>query len=384
MSGGPARSVLLTNASSIYAGGEYYVLVLASELLARGHRVVVSCRPDNLLFDKCAAKKIPTEPVDFPSRGKLLKNVPLLRRIIERNGIEIVHTNTNYDRTAGAMAARLAGARHVANIHSFHSISHNLTHRLRNRWWTDRFITLGEGATDILVNEDGIPREKITIVRLGLEPDANVRSPELRARARAEFGIREGETLVGNVGRLVPFKGQEYLLRSFASVAGAHPRVKLMIVGDGELDGALRRQAAELSLGDRVIFTGFRDDIPSMYSAMDVYAHSSVEGGGETFPFAVLQALAYGLPTVVTDVGEVGAMVEEGVTGFAVPDRDERVFSVALERLLSDRPLRDSMGKKGRELMLKKFTSAVMASAVEEVYLTIRPEARGGKAGGEG
>jgi len=361
------RTILLTNASSIYAGGELYVLILATELISRGHRAIVSCRPDNLLLNKCAANNVPVAPVDFPAGGQLMKNVSLLKGIVRRERVDIVHTNTNYDRTAGAMAARLAGVRHVANVHSYHSISHNLTHWLRNRYWTDSFIVLGEGAKDILIR-DGIPPGKIDIVRLGLDPQTNARSPELRARAREEFGIADADILVGNVGRLVPFKGQEYLLRSFAAIAAAHPSAKLMIVGDGELDGTLRHQAAELSLGNRVIFTGFRDDIPSLYSAMDIYAHSSVEGGGETFPFAVLQALAFGLPMVVTDVGEVAAMVEEGITGFAVRDRDEKRFADALGRLLSDAALRESTGRLGRELMMKKFTSSVMASAVEEVY----------------
>ncbi|HLB00446.1 MAG TPA: glycosyltransferase family 4 protein, partial [Bacteroidota bacterium] len=196
-----SRSILITNASSIYAGGEYYVLLLATELLSRGHRVAVSCRPDNLLLDKCRAQNIPVLPADFPSTGKLFKNVLLLKRIIGREKIDIVHTNTNYDRTAGAMAARLAGVKHVANIHSFHSISHNLTHRLRNRYWTDRFITVGECVKGILVRDDGIPIERISTVHLGLDPEIMQRSAELRARARAEFRLGEGEILLGNVGR---------------------------------------------------------------------------------------------------------------------------------------------------------------------------------------
>jgi len=379
MSAPTRRSILITNASGIYAGGEYYALVLATELLSRGHRVAVSCRSDNLLFTKCAAAGVPTAPVEFPSSGGLAGCVSRLKEIVVREKIEIVHTNTNYDRTAGAIAARLAGARHIANIHSYHSISHNLTHWLRNRYWTDRFIVLGEGAREVLVREDGIPPEKISIARLGLDPESNRRSPELRERARKEFGIGEAEVLVGNVGRLVPFKGQEHLLGSFALLASAHPAARLMIVGDGELDEPLKRRARELALDGRVIFTGFRDDIPALYSAMDVYAHSSVEGGGETFPFAVLQALAYGLPMVVTRVGEVAAMVEEGVTGFGVPDRDEKIFADALGRLLGDTDLRASMGKEGRDLMMKKFTAAVMASAVEEAYGRTDPGGRPGE-----
>jgi glycosyltransferase involved in cell wall biosynthesis len=149
--------------------------------------------------------------------------------------------------------------------------------------------------------------------------------------------------------------------------------VKLAVVGDGELDGTLRRQAASLGIAEHVIFTGFRDDIPAIYSAMDVYVHSSVEGGGETFPFAVLQALAFGLPMVVTAVGEVGSMVENNVTGFAVKDRDEALFSAGLSKLLDDPGLRASMGWAARERMTRKFTVSAMADGVEEVYDRLPP-----------
>jgi glycosyltransferase involved in cell wall biosynthesis len=160
-------------------------------------------------------------------------------------------------------------------------------------------------------------------------------------------------------------------LRSFAqATAGRAGRaaIKLAIVGDGELEAPLKRLAAELGIAGHVIFTGFRDDIPALYSAMDVYVHSSVEGGGETFPFAVLQALAFGLPTVVTEVGEVGSMVEKGVSGFAVRDRDEALFARELSKLLDDPPLRASMGKAAREILIRKFSVAAMADGVEAAY----------------
>ncbi len=352
----------------MYAGGEFYVLLLAGELMARGHDVAVCCRSDNLLLAKCLDRGIPTEPVEFPLRGGLGKCVRELREIIGRRGTGIVHTNTNYDRTAGAIAARLAGARHVASIHSFHSIQYNLTHWLRNRYWTERFITLGQSAKDILTGRDGISAGKISIVPLGLDPDDMRRSDELRSKARREFNITDTELLLGNVGRLVPFKGQEYLLRSFADVARTRPGLRLMIVGDGELEAPLKKAASDLGIAGKTIFTGFRDDIPSLYSAMDVYVHSSVEGGGETFPFAVLQALAFGLPMVVTEVGEVGVMVDEGVTGFAVRDCDPALFSEALVKLLDDTALRGSMGRAGRALLMRKFTVATMADGVEAVY----------------
>lgn len=359
--------ILLTNASPMYAGGEYYVLLLAAELAARGRDVAVSCRSDNLLAAKCRERGIPVAPVDFPASGGLIGTVGALREIVRRRRIGIVHSNTNYDRTAGAIAARLSGAKHVASIHSFHSISHNLTHWLRNRFWTDRFIALGAGSVRILAN-DGIPPSKVAVVPLGVDPAELRRDDGLRVKVRAEFRLTDDDLLLGNVGRLVPFKGQEYLLRAFAEVSRARPNVRLAVVGDGELEDPLKRQAADLGIGDRVVFTGFRDDIPSIYSALDLYAQSSVEGGGETFPFAVLQALAFGLPVAATPVGEVPSMVEEGVTGILVKDRDPAALAAALARLLDDPALRRSMGEAARGLLLRKFTVKAMADGVERVY----------------
>lgn len=362
------HNVLLLNASSIYAGGEFYVLILADELRRKGHSVTVSCRPDNLLAAKCRERGIDVVPVGFPEKGGLRKHVGRLKGLIREKGADIVHSNTNYDRTAGAIAARLTGAKHVANIHSFHSISHNLTHWLRNRYWTDRFVTVGDCVKEILVREDGIPAPKISTVHLGLDPEETRASPDLRARVRAEFGLAPGTLLLSNVGRLVPFKGQEYLLRSFASVAGKFPDVTLLLAGDGELERFLRDLAEKLQIAGRVIFAGFRDDMPAVYSATDVYVHSSVEGGGETFPFAILQALAYGLPMTVTDVGEVSAMARNGENAFVVRDRDEEAFAAALSKLLEDGDLRRMMGERSRAFLLEKFTAEKMAGRIAGIY----------------
>jgi glycosyltransferase involved in cell wall biosynthesis len=366
-----SHSVLLTNSSSLYAGGEFYVLELSAALRARGHRVLVACPPGNLLTRKCAAAGVPTAPVDFPANGALPKFIGILRALIREHGARFVHTNTNYDRTAGAFAARLERAFHVTNVHSFHSISHNLTHMVRNRWATDHFLVDGVCVKDLLVREDRIAPSKISVVHLGVDPGAMRRDAALRRSVRGEFGVAEGDVVIGNVGRLVPFKGQEYLLRSFAGAAKAHPQARLLLVGDGELREPLGRLAGELGIASRVTFAGFRDDLVAVYSAFDIYCHSSVEGGGETFPFAVLQALSQELPVVVTRVGDVAEMVEEGLNGYALPDRDPAAMTKALVGLLASPALAASMGARSRDLLLRRFTTDAMVDVVEGVYARI-------------
>ncbi len=148
-----------------------------------------------------------------------------------------------------------------------------------------------------------------------------------------------------------------------------------MVVGDGELSGMLRTLAEELGIIDRVIFPGFRKDIKSMYSAFDIYAHTSVEGGGETFAYAMLHALAQELPMVITRVGDMPAMVREGVSGFVLEDKDVKGISEKLMLLCGDEKLRKEMGKKSFELMMKKFTVDIMTANIENVYYKVLNEA---------
>ncbi len=355
----------------MYGGGEFYVLELACELKKRGHNIFVTCKPDNLLCRKCNDAGVKTLPLDFPTMGKLFSSVMNLKHIIQQNNIQIVHTNTNYDRTAGAFAARLCGVKHVTNVHSFHSLQHNLTHWIRNRWATGHFLVDGVCVKELLVREDGIPSEKISVVYLGVDAESMKKNEPQRHRVRREFGVEDEHIVIGNVGRLVPMKGQQYLIEAFGLIAEQFPNVRLLIVGDGELLEKLKTINPKLQTENKILFAGFRDDLPACYSAFDMYAHTSIEGCGETFPFAVLQALAQELPVVVTRVGDVAAMVEEEVNGFIVSEKDVNSLAEKLNILISNNDVRESMAKKSREILLQKFTTEIMVDNVEKLYQNI-------------
>ncbi len=370
-----AFNILLTNSTDIYGGGEYYVLELAKALQKRGHNVWVSCKPDNLLKSKCEDANIKVIPIDFPSRGALVKIIVQLKNIIHHYKIQILHSNSNYDRTAGAFAAKLAGITHVTNVHSFHSIQHNLTQWLRNNMCTDQFIVDGFCVKDILSNKDGISSSKISVVHLGVDPGSMQRDTMLRQHIRQEFGFSEYDVVIGNVARLVPMKGHEYLLQAFAKLSPSYPNVKLVLVGDGELHTSLLQTARSLNIQENIIFAGFRDNLQAFYSAFDIYAHASVEGGGETFPFAVLQALAQELPVVVTRVGDVPYMVDEESNGFVVAERNASALSDRLRLLIDNTSLRISMARNSREKLLQQFTIERMTDDIVRIYRAVVPSA---------
>ncbi|MEW6509776.1 MAG: glycosyltransferase family 4 protein [Bacteroidota bacterium] len=361
-------NVLLTNATDIFAGGEDYVLILARYLALRGHRVWVSARPGHLLLKKCSDASIPTVPIPYGDMTKVVAVARLLRNAALERKIDIIHSNANYDRTCAAIACAFTGMGHVAGVHSTHSIQHNITHWLRNRFGTSHFITDADAGKGVLVKKDGIPAAKITTVPIGIEEDPQQARVRSRRRVRAAMKIAAGTPVIGNVARLVPFKGHRYLLEAAAEVVRKKKNVLFLIAGDGELQGELTAQAKALGIDRKVRFLGFRDDLRYLYPAFDVYCHSSVELASEMFPIAILRALASALPVVCTRVGGIAAMVEEGVSGHLTSPEDPHALAEGILDLLKSPNRRKSMGAASHSLFRSKYHAAVMAERVERVY----------------
>ena len=361
-------NVLLTNATDIFAGGEDYVLILGRYLARRGHTVWVSARPGHLLLHKCTEASLPVVPIEYGDMSRVLGISRVLRRAMRDRSITIIHSNANYDRTCAAIAAAFTPARHVAGIHSTHSIRHNITHALRNRYGISHFITDADAGREVLLREDGIPPGKVTTVPIGIESDPADMRAGFRAQIRGSMGIDEGTVVIGNVARLVPFKGHRHLLEAAALVAREKSGVLFLIAGDGELEGGLKAQAAELGLGESVRFLGFRDDLPEIYPAFDIYCHSSLDLASEMFPIAVLRALASALPVVSTNVGGIAAMIDEGVSGYLTPAEDPPALARALLGLINDAPKRSALGSASFALFERRYQAAAMAGNVERVY----------------
>jgi len=364
-------NILLSNSTDIFAGGEDYVLILAKYLKLRGHGVSVSAQPGHLLLKKCEAAAIETVPITYAGMSRVFAVAAQLHKELHARSIDIIHSNANYDRTCAAIATAFTRTRHVAGIHSTHSIQHNITHYLRNRWGIDHFVTDADAGKDVLIQEDRIPAEKITTVPIGIENDSLDLSAKARVKTRSSLGISEETTVIGNVARLVPFKGQRYLLDTIAEVTKETTNVLFPVIGDGELMTELQQQATALGIEPYVRFLGFRDNLNEIYPAFDIYCHSSLELAAEMFPIAILRALAAGLPVVCTNVGGIRAMVVEGRSGYLVEPENPGALADALLKVIRDKILRTSMGKASFALFQEKFHADAMAERIEHIYLTV-------------
>lgn len=364
-------NIVLTNDARTVAGGEKYVLHLAEGLLARGHSASIVALADSRLAEVARERGFHTIEFPFASGGREPALGWRLARILRPLAPDIVHSNSNHDRTIGAIAARLAGCASVASVHSCLSIRHNLTHRFRNRFLIDHFTPVGHSTEVILTGHDGIPARKVTVVHIGIPVGEVTRSKAGRERIRAECGFSSGAVVVGTLSRLVAFKGHTHLIAAAALLRDRLPLVRYCIAGDGELRGALAEQASRAGIADRIAFTGHRSDIGDVLSAFDVFTQPSNDFGGETFPVSMIEAAAVGLPIVASDVGDIRSMVEHEGNGLLVEPSRPDFLASALERVAGNEHVRATMAARSREIYLRDLTLEKMTERMEAVYARV-------------
>ena len=284
-----------------------------------------------------------------------LRSLVALWRLMRRERYHIVHTHTSKAGFVGRLAARLAGVPiivHKPHGHVFYGYYGPLLTRLfilLERWAarvTDRIITLSQrGADEHVAVGVGRPGMFVTIPS-GVDFSAAAEQTIGREEVRRALGIGADDLVVGTLGRLTAIKGQGDLVEAFAGLDRRNGGPWLLLVGDGEERVALQRRAQELGAADRVVFAGWRDDIYNLLRAMDIFALPSWnEGMGK----ALVEAMYVGIPPVVTAVGGVPEIVDDGETGLLVPARRPDRMREALAELAADPDRRRGMGRAAAE-----------------------------------
>ena len=170
----------------------------------------------------------------------------------------------------------------------------------------------------------------------------------------ASLGIADGDRVVGILAVLRPEKDHATFLRAGRRVIDRMPEARLLVVGDGPCREDSERLAAELGLGDRVIFAGMRSDIVDVLSVVDVMVLSSFTI--ECFPFSILEAMSAGVPAVCTAVGGLPELIEDGVTGHLVAPRDPAGLAEGVLRVLEPPGRAAEMGAAARRRLEERFT----------------------------
>ncbi len=230
---------------------------------------------------------------------------------------------------------------------------------------TDAAIAVSASTRDFLVDRRHVPAARVRVIFNGAPLDEFApRGPEVALSVRRELGIPEGAVVVGSVGRLNAQKGHRYLLAAVAPLLARRRDVWLLLVGDGDLDAALREQAGALRIDDRVVFAGHRSDIPALLAAIDVFCISSTYEGT---PLALFEAMAAGKTIVSTAVDGCKEVLDDGRTGLLVPPRDTAGLAAALSRVVGDPALRGSMAEEARRAS-SAYDIRACVGKMEELY----------------
>jgi glycosyltransferase involved in cell wall biosynthesis len=363
------------------AGAEKHLLTLLPGLQAQGidARLLLLVEADKMLAAYAAdmqAAGVPVERYVLRSRhvdpGLLL----WLRRFLQQVQPALVHTHLLHADLYALPVAHLAGIKTVSSRHNddpfrvrfpFKHVQQQLSRM------SDRIIAISGAVGDFVRRQEGAADERVTVIPYGLHftaPDAGARKVA-RTALRQELRLSGDALLVGMVGRLVEQKGMGYGVQAFASLAEQDPQAHLVIVGDGSLRSVLQAEVVGLGLETRTHFTGWRDDVPQMMQALDVFLMPSLWEG---FGLVLLEAMAAGIPVVASAVSAIPEVVLQGETGLLVPARDVQGLTEALRQLLTDAPLRQHMGLMGQERAETQFSAGRMIESTVGVYRQVAGE----------
>jgi glycosyltransferase involved in cell wall biosynthesis len=382
MQSGPRKILYVNNSADLYGASrcllrllafldrrQFHPLVLLPEagplkdkIEAAGVEVIVDHRISIITRPQLRSWRLLRFLLNFPCR------VWWLRRLIRREGIALVHSNTGVIISPG-LAARLAGARHVWHVREcfdeFRAVWPAYARYMT--FCSDQIIAISEAVARQFPS-----RKRVTILYDGLTPDEfRVPKAELRQSHRERYGLGN-DFVAGCVGRInLHRKGQGVLVQAASLLKKKGRRLKILVVGSPFPGNEwhlqeLQRLIHEFQVEDRVVLAGEVADVRGAYAAMDALVLASV--GSEGFGLVVTEAMAMGLPVIATRTGGPVDQVVEGETGFLVPPGEPAALAEKIECLQADPDLCSRLGQAGARRVEECFSEPRMVARLQELY----------------
>jgi glycosyltransferase involved in cell wall biosynthesis len=368
---GDARRDFLFIQSTTEVGGAesvLYNLFENSPTLRRRSIVASLSFGDGTLPERL--RQVGAEVVELP-RARLRQPVAIggtlarLRALAKARGVRVVIGNGAHPQILGGVTARLAGIRSTFLVHMIHA----------HPWWrNDPLDALAvKSPCDLMLAVSKASLATLEKLRPGVTkrllyngtPSRTI-SPDDVRQARGELGIGEGDVLFGVFGRLQRWKGQDVFVEAAAEVGRRFPQARFAIVGgsvfglEPEFLAGLERRVAELGLSRRLIFTGFRKDVPRLMAACDVVCHTTREA--EPFGMVLIEAMMLGRPVIATRGGGPSEIISSESEGVLVQPDDPQALAAAMTGLVTDSARRQSIGAAGAARARDQFTIDRMAS----------------------
>ncbi len=375
-------------------GGSYYSLFYLVRGLDKDlYQPVVMFYEDNPLIGKFRELAIEVVVYDHysPSDGRIrnlsdfVKFLPRLVRDVlwghfkvikklDEINPDIVHLNNSYAVNHDwVLACKRRGVKIIA-----HDRGTRPPASLQTRFFVrflDAIISVSDSYLKYVTEQKLKPKTACRIYNgLDVTEFADHYHLESKKQIRRNLNVSNGDILIGMVGNIDYWKGQIVLVKAMSLVVKEFKNVKVALVGKtargaAKYEEEIRACISQHGLNDNIIFTGYREDIPALLNAFDIFVHASVEP--EPFGRVILEAMAMKKPIVATNAGGPPEIIVDGKSGLLVPMDDERAMADAILIYLDDRQKADELGINAWTRLQDKFSTEKMVSAIEDIYQKI-------------
>ena len=295
-----------------------------------------------------------------------------LRKILKSENVDILHCHMHQSTIYGTIAAKLAGVpvilSHVHGINRTKTWRRKLINSLLLRK-VSKVLTVGEATReDVLRSNPSLHPQQVVSIGNSVDYEQYANVQISKTQAKKIFGLDEASFVFGTIGRLSPNKGHRHLIKAFAQVKQQIPSAHLLIVGKGRLYDELNELINKLNISEFVHLLGYREDVPQILQAIDVFVLSSLAEG---LPRALLEAMASGIPCIGTSVAGIPEILDGGKYGFTIPSQDEDQLAEAMLKLtkIADNERKELINN-AKQRVRVDYSHKVVIERLENIYET--------------
>ncbi len=357
--------VLQVLGDSAYGGGCYRALILSKFLTENGFEVSL------LSTNKETSKRFSDEGIPIVSPALITAKVSPYRdllglmnltKYLRKNKYDIVHSHTSKPGFIGRLAAHRAGIPII--IHTSHGYAFDDGYGFPKKFlfkyleqkaskWSDLQITISKGIKQITIDENICDDRKIKLIENGVDWQRFQAALKNRDKIRRELGIEKGKSLVGVICRLSPPKLPQDFVKAVHRLKQKQINARYLIVGDGPMKPKVIELIKELKIEKDIILLGFRDDIPEILAATDIFVLPTLFEG---LSMSLLEAMASGKAIIATDIPANRELLESGKDSLLVPIKDVKALEQAMLTLIKDKNQVNRMGKAALEKVIKYYS----------------------------
>lgn len=295
-----------------------------------------------------------------------IKALKALKTVLKEEKPDVLHTHASL---TARIAGTLTGVHKI--IHTKHCLETPSTglkksiKLLINKKLSHKIIACSNAVKDQLI-ASGLSEQQVELIYNGVVPLRELDQP-LKIKLREDFKIPLGHLVVGQIGRLEKIKGSDVFVDAAIAIAKSKENVTFLVVGTGSLEQELKDKVQSAHMEDRIIFTGYQENMEEMFNMVDINVMSS---RSEALCLSLIEGMCLGIPSVGTDTGGIVEVIIDGKTGSIVPVEDKKKLGQAIKELLEDEALRIRYGQQGKIHMHETFLASKMAKEVEVLYLS--------------